>query len=568
MVAVVPRPVYAVEVWLTRGDGVSLLEPRTSPSFEPGSGTHNTKINIDPGATYQTIDGFGAAVTDSSAWLIQNELSTAQRDTLMADLFSRDTGIGLSYVRVPMGASDFALSPYTYNDLPAGQTDPTLSQFSIDHDRADIIPTLQQARTLNPQLKLMASPWSPPAWMKTNGSLNGGALKTEFYDAYADYFVKFVQAYGAENLPISSVTPQNEPLNPTPNYPSMSMSTFEQSTFVGDHLGPALAEAGLDTKIFAFDHNWADWSYPVVVNNDPEAAQYVDGAAFHGYEGTVDQQSNYHDFFPQQEVHYTEITGGSFATDFASNLVYSVRTSLIGATRNWAQSSIYWNVALDPDGDPHLPGGCDVCRGMVTIDTSTGDVTREVEYYAYGQISKFVEPGATRIDSDTIEGVIETVAFRNPDGEEVLVALNPSASSRWFNVVRNDESFAYRLTGRSVVTFVWETLAAVAGDYNGNGQVEQADLDLVLQNWGAPAESIPVGWAEQRPSDGIVDQTELDAVLQNWGMVAAPVNRPASVPEPLAFNILAVGLWLQRHRASSTTRRNVVLGRFHAPPNP
>ncbi len=552
-VVVAGSPVSAtnVDVWLTRGDGLSLLEQRTSLTFQPGNGTHATKVSLDPTTTYQTIDGFGAAVTESSAWLIQNEMSSAQRDALMNDLFSRDTGIGLSYVRVPMAASDFALSPYTYNDLPAGQTDPTLSQFSIDRDRVDVIPTLQQARSINPELQLMASPWSPPAWMKTNGSLNGGSLKPEFYGAYADYFVKFVEAYGAEGLPIAAVTPQNEPLNPTPNYPSMSMQTFEQSDFIGDHLGPAFDAANLDTKILAFDHNWADWSYPIVVNNDPEAALYVDGAAFHGYDGTVDQQSNYHDFFPDQEVHYTEITGGSFATDFASNLVYSVRNSVIGATRNWARSSIYWNIALDPNGDPHLPGGCDVCRGMVTIDPQTGEPTPEVEFYAYGQASKFVDPGAVRIASDTFDNVIETVAFRNPDGSEVLIALNPGAASRWFNVLRDDKSFAYRLTGRSVATFVWDTVAALVGDYNGNGQVEQGDLDLVLQNWGtgtfAGDETALVGGG---PFDGAVDQNELDGVLQNWGASSAPSWPSAAVPEPAAgaTALLAISCHRRVHR--------------------
>ncbi|MEM1444832.1 MAG: glycoside hydrolase family 30 beta sandwich domain-containing protein [Planctomycetota bacterium] len=477
----------SAQVWLTRGDGQSLLEQRLDVNFAAGAGNQAIKVNIDPTTTFQTIDGFGAAITESSAWLLQTGIDASQRDQLMADLFSRDTGLGFSYVRVPMGASDFALSPYTYADVPTGQTDPTLSTFSVARDDTYVVPTLQQAKALNPELKLMASPWSPPAWMKTNGSLNGGSLKTEYYDAYAQYFVKFAEAYEQRGLPIASVTPQNEPLNPTPNYPSMSMTTFEQSTFIGDHLGPAFQSANLDIDILTFDHNWEDWNYPVIVANDLEANPFVAGAAFHGYAGTVDQQSNFQSFFPDKQVHYTEITGFDPFNDFADNLAYAVGTSIIGATRNWAESSIYWNLVLDPDGDPHLDGGCSTCRGMVTIDPDTGTITPEVEYYAYGHASKFVDPGAVRIASDTIDGVIETVAFKNPDGSEVLIALNPGQMSRWFNVVREGESFQYRLTSESVATFVWEAAAALAllGDYDGDGLVAQGDLNLVLSNWGS-----------------------------------------------------------------------------------
>ncbi|MEM1097280.1 MAG: glycoside hydrolase family 30 beta sandwich domain-containing protein [Planctomycetota bacterium] len=535
----------SAEVWLTRSDGQSLLEQRVDVNFAPGQGNQVIKINVDPTTTYQTIDGFGAAVTESSAWLLQTGIDATQRDTLMADLFSRDTGLGLSYVRIPMGASDFALAPYTYADVPAGQTDSTLSTFSVARDDAYVVPTLQQAKAINPELQLMASPWSPPAWMKTNGSLNGGSLKTEFYDAYAQYFVKFAEAYEQRGLPITSVTPQNEPLNPTPNYPSMSMSTFEQSNFVGDHLGPAFQAANLDVDILAFDHNWEDWNYPVIVANDLEANPFVAGAAFHGYAGTVDQQSNFKDFFPDKQVHYTEITGGSFATDFSSNLVYSARNSIIGATRNWAESSIYWNLVLDPDGDPHLDGGCSVCRGMVTIDPDTGTVTPEVEYYAYGHASKFVDPGAVRIASDTIDGVIETVAFKNPDGSEVLLALNPSSASRWFNVVRDGESFQYRLTGESFATFVWEAAAAVGllGDFDGDGQVAQGDLNLVLNNWGGPR-------GQWDNADGFassaVDQEELNRVLNNWGTSASPDFSGSAVPEPAMWLGLFGGIALLR----------------------
>ena len=351
-----------VEVWLTRGDGGSLLESRPTLTFAAGTGTHSTKVQVDPASTYQLIDGFGASVTDSSAWLIWNELDAAARTALLDELFSPTAGIGMSFVRVPIGASDFALTPYTYDDMPAGQTDPTLANFSIAHDLPYIIPTLTAALAHNDQLKLLASPWSPPAWMKTTGTLFGGVLQTQYYDEYAQYFVRFVQEYEAAGVPIHSVTPQNEPLNTTTSMPAATMQTYQQSAFVGDHLGPAFAAAGISAKILAFDHNWADWSYPVVVLNDPEAGAYVAGAAFHGYDGDASQQSQFHALHPNAEIHFTEITGGDWSPNFSDSLVWGASSIVIGATRNWSRSVIYWNIALDQNHGPRI-GTCDQCRG-------------------------------------------------------------------------------------------------------------------------------------------------------------------------------------------------------------
>jgi glucosylceramidase len=260
-----------VDVWLTRGDQLSLLEQRPALTFTPGTGTHGTKIHVDPTVRYQPMDGFGAALTDSSAWLIDSALDDTAAATLLEELFSTTNGLGLSVVRVPMGASDFALVPYTYNDMPPGQTDESLEHFSIAHDLQYIVPTLHAAQALNPDLKLIATPWSPPAWMKTSQTLFGGGLQTAYYAAYAQYFVKFVQAYEAHGLPVYAVTPQNEPLHDSAGLPSMAMPTYVQSAFVGDHLGPAFAGAGVSTKILVYDHNWDEWNYPIIVMNDPEA---------------------------------------------------------------------------------------------------------------------------------------------------------------------------------------------------------------------------------------------------------------------------------------------------------
>jgi glucosylceramidase len=471
----------SVSVHLTRGDQISLLEERPALTFAPGSGSHSTKIYLDPATRYQVMDGFGAALTDSSAWLIQNELSPSQREALLDQLFSRDgDGIGLNMIRIPMGASDFALAPYTYNDLPSGQSDPMLSQFSIASDLVDIVPTLQAIASRNAEMRLIGTPWSPPAWMKNSGTLFGGSFNTAWYATYAQYFVKFVQSYQSFGLPIFAVTPQNEPLNDSSGLPSMSMPTFVQSAFVGDHLGPAIASAGLNTKIWVYDHNWDEWNYPLVVMNDPEVNVYAHGAAFHGYAGEVSNQSLLHDFRPDIEIHFTEITGGDWATNWADNLVWSMRHIVIGAPRNWAQSVLMWNVALDQNSGPYIPGGCEGCRGVVTIDTSNGNVTYEVEYYTLAHASRFVLPGAQRIGSDSIENAIETVAYRNPDCSEVLIALNPSGSSRWFDLVRDGEYVSLRLTGRSVATLVW-TPEVLAADLDADGDVNSDDALMLME---------------------------------------------------------------------------------------
>jgi glucosylceramidase len=527
----------AVGVYLTRGNQSKLLSPESDLSFVSGPGSNSTKINFDTAVTYQTMSGFGAAMTDSSAWLIQNELNMTQRDALMHQLFSPTDGIGISYLRVPMGASDFALSPYTYNDLPGGQTDPGQTNFSIAHDQAYIIPLLQQAKALNPQLGMMATPWSAPAWMKNNNSLVSGSLQSQYYASYADYFVKFFNAYEAQGLTFDTLTVQNEPQNAT-NHPSMTMSTFQQSTFIGDHLGPALVSAGIDTKIVAFDHNWDNWNYPVIVMNDPEAGQYTTGAAFHAYAGTVDQQSNFHDFFPDKDVYFTEITGGDWATNFSDNLIWNMRNIVIGSTRHWAKTALFWNIALDQNNGPYLPGGCSTCRGVVTINTNTGGVDFNEEYYSIAHASKFVQPGAVRIDTDSIFDVIETVGFLNPDGSRVLIAMNPSSFSRRFDVVEGDDSFSYQLSAKSVATFVWPGEVPLEGDLDGDGFVGIADLNIVLGAWN---QNIPPGNPLADPSDdGFVGIEDLNVVLGNWN-AGAPPAAYADIPEPGAAIVLGVG---------------------------
>ena len=455
---------HAVDIWMTTGDKSQLLRQQTDLLFEPGLGSGGSAINVIPTTTFQTIEGFGAAMTDSSAWLMQNELTVPQRDKLMRQLFSPTAGIGINYLRVPIGASDFTASGfYTYNDNPAGGTDPLQQQFSISHDQAYIIPRLQQARSLNEDLKLMASPWSAPAWMKTNNSLTGGSLAPQWQAAFARYLTKFVQAYEASNLPIRTLTLQNEPLH-TSNYPTMSMSATQQIDLIKNHVGPMFAAENISTKLLAYDHNWDNTAYPISVLNDPVARQYVAGTAFHAYGGSVSAQTTVHNAHPDKDIYFTEITGGDWATNFADNLVWNFQNIIIGNTRNWGKTALFWNLALDQNNNPHL-NGCSDCRGIVTIDNATGAVTFNEEFYSLGQVTKVVQPGAVRVNSTTTSSVT-TVAFLNPDGSRVLVALNPNAFAATARVLEGGQHFNYQIPAKSVATFLWNETGA---DFDNGG---------------------------------------------------------------------------------------------------
>ena len=462
--AMAVRPCAAVNVWVTTGDKSQLLKQQTDLVFQAGPGSGGTSINIDPTTTFQTVSGFGAAMTDSAAWLLQNELSLTQRDKLMRQMFSRESGIGLNYLRIPIGASDFTATEfYTYNDNPAGGTDEFQQQFSTAHDEAYIIPRLQQARQLNPGLKLMASPWSAPAWMKTNSSLLGGSLASQWEASYARYLAKFVQAYSAAGLPIDAITLQNEPLH-TSNYPTMAMSAGQQISLVKNHVGPRFSAEGLSTKILAYDHNWDNVTYPIQVLNDPEARLYVAGTAFHAYAGDVSAQTTVHNAYPDKDIYFTEITGGGWATNFGDNLVWNFQNIIIDGTRNWAKTALLWNLALDQNSNPHL-GGCPDCRGVVTIDNTTGAVTHNEEFYVLGQVTTAVQQDAVRIESTTTSA-INTVAFLNPDGSQALIALNPNVLASTIRLVQNGQHVSYQVPGKSVATFLW---GAQGADFDNGG---------------------------------------------------------------------------------------------------
>jgi glucosylceramidase len=466
------RDAPQARVWVTTPDRTELVAERAPVAFGTAASDHPT-IVVDPDRSYQSVDGFGASITDSSAEVLSGLSPTVRADT-MRRLFDPVRGIGVSFLRQPVGSSDFtaATEHYTYDDMPPGQTDFPLRHFSIAHDEAKILPLLREAKRLNPRLTVMATPWSPPAWMKTGDSLVGGRLKDDpaVYDAYARYLVKFVQAYARAGVPVDVLSVQNEPQNRTPDaYPGTDMPVAQQVKVI-EALGPKLRATSPRTKILAYDHNWAthpndgdqESDYPYQVLRSP-AARWIAGTAYHCYYGDPSAQTALHNAFPDKGIWFTECSGSRGATDppekvFRDTLTWHARNVVMGTTRNWARSAVNWNIALDSTGGPHL-GGCGTCTGLVTA-LPDGSVRTDAEYYTIGHLSKFVRPGARRIASTSFgttgwNGQIMDVAFRNPDGSTALVVHNENDDPRSFAVNVGDRTFEYTLPGGALATFTW-----------------------------------------------------------------------------------------------------------------
>lgn len=446
----------AVQAWVTTGDQAKLLSPEPGAAFGKGR-LERIVIDVDPAQRYQEMTGFGASITDSSAYLIQSRMNPQQRAALMEELFGRKgEGIGLSFTRLTIGASDFSRTHYSFDDMPKGEADPELKHFSIDPNRADVLPTVKSALAINPQLKVMASPWSAPGWMKSTDSLIQGTLKPEAFGAFANYLRRYVDAYQAEGVPIFALTLQNEPHFEPKDYPGMRVDPARRAAFIGGHLGPLMAKHYPKLRIMDWDHNWDEPGSPAAVLADPVAAKYVSGVAWHCYGGDVRVQAALHDTWPGKETWFTECSGGQWSPEWNKNLMYFTRTLVIGTTRGWAKGVLLWNLALDENYGPHL-GGCRDCRGVVTIDSGSGKVTRNVEYYALAHASRFVRPGARRIASSSGHDDLDTVAFRNADdGSVALLVANAARAPRQFSVRSGGRHFRYALPGESVATLVWK----------------------------------------------------------------------------------------------------------------
>ena len=445
-----------VAVWMTTGNKSALLTKQPTLTFASGT-NNNPTISVDGTTAYQTMDGFGYTLTGGSASVINRMPSTA-RAALLSELFTRNyTSLGVSYLRLSIGASDLSAAPFTYDEVPAGQTDPTLAAFTISAEQADLIPVLKQILAINPNIQLLATPWTAPRWMKDNGAYVGGSLLPAYYQAYANYFVKYIQAMKAQGITIAAVTPQNEPLNPN-NNPSLSMTAAQEATFIKSYLGPAFQAAGLTTKIIVYDHNADHPEYPLAILDDAAANAFVVGSAFHLYAGTIDVLTSVHNAHPERDVYFTEqytASNGSFSGD----LRWHVKNIIVGAPANWSRNALEWNLANDETFGPHTSGGCNTCLGAVTINSSTAAVTRNVAYYIVGHASRFVDPGSVRLKSTVTGGsrtsALVNVAYRTPTGRYVVVAMNDGKATQAFNISYGGRIVTHTLSVGSVATYVW-----------------------------------------------------------------------------------------------------------------
>ena len=467
-----PAAPAPAEVWVTTPDRTELLHQRASVAWRSDAATEPAvaTITVDPGTSYQSMAGFGASLTDSSAHLIA-AMPDDEREATMRRLFDPVDGLGISLLRQPIGSSDFtaAAEHYTYDDVPAGETDLALERFSVAHDEAEILPLLREALAINPELTVIATPWSPPAWMKTTGTLIGGQLRDDpaVYDAYARYLVRFVQEYAAAGVPVAMLTVQNEPQNRYPaGYPGTDLPAAQAAEVVS-RLVPALRAAGLDTGVLGYDHNWAlsptdagaaDADYPAAMLDGP-AGPLLAGTAFHCYAGDPSAMAAVHAAHPTTEVWLTECSGSRGADvsaddDFAGSLAWHARTLEIGATRSWSRSVVTWNLVLDERGGPHL-GGCTTCTGLLTL-ADDGTVSMSPEAYALGHLSRFARPGAVRVASTSDGGSqLLDVAFTNPDGSNALMVHNPGDAESSFAIAVGDRHLDYTLPGGALATFVW-----------------------------------------------------------------------------------------------------------------
>lgn len=434
------------EAWLT-DPAHNVFFVQQAPARAGASSASLPSIVVDASKKMQTIDGFGFALTGGSAGHFMG-MSAPARAQLLKELFGRGKGsIGTSYLRISIGASDLNDHAFSYDDMPAGQTDVALSHFDLGPDKKTVIPVLKQILAINPNIKILGSPWSPPAWMKNNHDTRGGSLLPEYYQAYANYFVRYIRSMQGLGIRIDAITVQNEPLHPG-NNPSMLMPAEEERDFVKAALGPAFKKAGIKTKIIVYDHNCDRPDYPLTILNDPEARKYVDGSAFHLYGGTIDTLTSVHNAYPDKNLYFTEqwVGGpGNMKRDIAEH----VEKLIIGATRNWCRNVIEWNISSDPHYQPHTDrGGCDRCLGGVTID---GDkVTRNPGYYIVAHAAKFVTPGSVRIASNVPEG-LPNVAFRTQQGKTVLIVLNMSNEQQRFMA----GGHVAELNAGAVATYIW-----------------------------------------------------------------------------------------------------------------
>jgi glucosylceramidase len=435
-----------VEAWVT-DPAADVLFKEQAPIPYGGARAGAPVIKIDPAEKYQTMDGFGFTLTGGSAQLI-SALPAEKRAALLKELFLPGGGIGVSYLRISIGASDLDAAAFSYDDMPEGKSDPEIAAFDFGPHKATLIPVLKEITALAPDIKILAVPWSAPAWMKHIRTTVGSSLLDSNSAAYARYFVKYVRAMKAEGITIDAVALQNEPLNPD-NNPSMIMSAGKEREFVKNYLGPAFAKAGLKTKILVYDHNCDEPDYPLAVLADKDAAPYIDGSAFHLYAGDISALTKVHEAHPDKNVYFTEQWTGA-PGDMAGDFRWHIREVVLGSARNWAKTALEWNLAADPAYGPHTPGGCDACLGALTIGK---EIKRNPSYYIVAQAAKFVRPGSVRVGSNVPDG-LPNAAFLTPGGALALIVLNDGDKPAAFTVEAGGKEFTAALNPGAAGTYV------------------------------------------------------------------------------------------------------------------
>src|SRR3984957_13704056 len=437
---------------LTTADRANLVAPQASSPHFSSEGGQLPVLTVDDVQHFQTMDGFGFALTGGSAQLLMR-MGAAERTALLKELFTTGgDGIGVSYLRLTIGASDMNERVFSYDDLPPGETDVEMAKFNLGPDRADVIPVLKEILAIRPDIKILGSPWSAPAWMKTNNDVKGGELKPEYYGAFAKYFVKYIETMRAEGIAIDAITIENEPLNPK-NTPSMVMFAQEQGTFIAKDLGPAFEKAGIHTKILLYDHNPDVPSYPLSILGDSAASKYVDGTAFHLYGGESRVLTEVHDAYPKKNLYLTEQSVTAGRGEGPLEIAEPVSRVMIGATRNWSRNVVLWNLAADPQNGPHtINKGCTEFSLAITLDGDS--VTKNVAFYVVEHFSQFVPPGSVRVASSEMEQ-LASVAFLTPEGKVVLVVSNTGNFAKPFAVKYHGKFFQTALPAESVGTYVW-----------------------------------------------------------------------------------------------------------------
>ncbi|MDI9363309.1 MAG: glycoside hydrolase [Flavobacterium sp.] len=441
-----------VDLWLTKGDQSEKLQKQNTMLVWSAAVNNFNTIDVDDTQTYQAIDGFGYTLTGGSAQVIC-QLSNTKKQELLYELFdTANGGIGISYLRVSIGASDLNTNTFSYDDVASGQTDINLTKFSLNSDTTYLIPLLKDILRINPSIKIMATPWSAPVWMKDNNNFKGGSLLPQYYDVYAKYFVKYIQKMQENGIAIDAITPQNEPLHDG-NNPSMLMTAAQQANFIKNNLGPAFATANIATKIIIYDHNCDKPDYPIAVLNDALAASYINGSAFHLYAGNISALTTVQNAFPSKNLYFTEQYTSSTGT-FDGDLKWHLKNVIVGSLRNWSKNALEWNLASNASFGPSTPGGCTTCKGAITVESNTF-YTKNVGFYIVAHASKFVPAGSVRIASN-ITGNLNNVAFKTPNNKFALIVENDGNTTETFNIKFHGRQVTTSLVAGAVGTFIWQ----------------------------------------------------------------------------------------------------------------